>query len=90
MCTSVSENDEKEGLCNKVVVNNAHEHFAFTTKVEEVINPQKIMKILQSDFIESSLRVKPYSEDDKKYTLERGIPKRRDSHYELPLPLKSE
>lgn len=38
VCIFVSENDEKEGLCNKVVVNNVYEYFVFIIKVEEVIN----------------------------------------------------
>ena len=59
VCKTTGEVNHKEVVCNKVVAKETHEHFAFTTKVKEVINPQKIIKILESDFTESSVNTKP-------------------------------
>jgi len=63
-----------------------HEDFSLSTTVEEVINPQKIIQVLESDFVESSSNNKPYSVDDRRFLtiLENGIKKRTDGHYEIP------
>lgn len=92
VCKSTGEANHKEGVCNKVMVKETHEHFAFTTKVKEIINPQKIIKILESDFTESSANTKPCSAEDRRFLniLENGIVKRSDGHYEMPLPLKTD
>ena len=42
-------------------------HFTFLTKVKEVINPQKILQVLESDFVENSSnssRNKPFLVED--------------------------
>ena len=92
VCKTTGEVNHKEVVCNKVVAKETHEHFAFTTKVKEVINPQKIIKILESDFTESSVNTKPYSAEDRRFLniLENGIVKRSDGHYQMPLPLKTD
>ena len=92
VCKTVGEDNSREGTCNKVVVKETHEHFAFTTKVKEVINPQTILKVLESDFAECSAKTKPYSAEDRRFLniLENGIVKTPDGHYEVPLPLKSD
>ena len=92
MCKTVGEDNGREGTCNKVVVKETHEHFAFTTKVKEVINPQTILKVLESDFAECSAETKPYSAEDRRSLKihENGIVKTPDGHYEIPLPLKSD
>ena len=92
VCKTVGEDNSGEGTCNKVVVKETHEHFAFTTKVKEVINSQTILKVLESDFAECSAKTKPYSAEDRGFLniLENGIVKTPDGHYEMPLPLKSD
>jgi len=92
VCKTVGEDSSREGTCNKVVAKEPHEHFAFTTKVKEVINPQTILKVLESDIAECSPKTKPYSADDRGFLniLKNGIVKTPDGHYEMPLPLKSD
>ena len=87
---STNENDKSEAVCNKIVISEAHEHFAFSTKVKEIINPQRIIKVLESDFVEGSTRSKSYSVEDKRFLsiLENSVVKRADGHHEMPLPLK--
>jgi len=65
VCKTVGEDNSREGTCNKVVVKETHEHFVFTTKVKEFINPQTILKVLESDFAERSAKTKPYSAEDR-------------------------
>ena len=90
VCKSANERVKSEAVCNKIVVSEAHERFTFSTKVKETINPPRIIKVLESDFVESSARSKSYSVDDIMFVsiLENSIVKRADGHYELPLPLK--
>ena len=61
-------------------------------KTKEIINPEKILRVLESDFVESSASKKPYSIEDHRFLtiLENGIVKKADGHYEMPLPLKSD
>ena len=91
VCKSGNENENNNVVCNKLEVSEIHEHFAFTTKVKEIINPQKILRVLESDFVEGSAKTKPYSVEDERFLtiLENAIVKREDGHYEMPLPLKS-
>ena len=92
VCKTADEDNSREGTCNKVVVKETHEHFAFTTKVKEVINPQTILKGLESDFAECSAETKPYSTEDRRSLKihENGIVKTPVGHYEMPLSLKSD
>ncbi|XP_068684798.1 uncharacterized protein [Montipora foliosa] len=90
VCKSTNESDKSKAVCNKTVINEANEHFAFSTKVKEIINPQRIIKVVESDFVEGSTRSKSYSLEDKRFLsiLENSIVKSADGHYEMPLPLK--
>ena len=90
VCKSTNESDKSEAVCNKIVISEAHEHFAFSTKVKEIINSQRIIKVLVSDFVEGSTRSKSYSVEDKRFLsiLENSVVKRADGYYEMPLPLK--
>jgi len=92
VCKTGGEDNSREGTCNKEVVKETHEHFDLTTKVKEVINPQTIVKVLESDFAECSAKTKPYSAEDRRFLniLENSIVKTPDGHYEMPLPLKSD
>ena len=69
-------------------------HFTFLTKVKEVINPQKILQVLESDFVENSSnssRNKPFlveeliSHNPREWNI-----KERDGHYKMTLPLQSD
>jgi len=67
VCKTAGEDNSREGTCNQVVVKETHEHFAFRTKVKEVINPQTILKVLESDFAECSAKTKPYSAEGRRF-----------------------
>lgn len=92
VCKSPADCNKNEGVCNKAVVVEMHEHLSFSTKAKEVINPQKILQVLESHFVESSSKSKPYSVEDRRFLtiLENGIKKRTDGQYEMPLPLRSD
>ena len=92
VCKSTSDRAKNEGVCNKALVSETYEHFALSTKAKEIINPEKILRVLESDFVERSASKKPYSIEDHRFLtiLENGIVKRADGHYEMPLPLKSD
>ena len=62
-----------------------------TSRVKEVINPNDVLKVLESDFIEKqATEKKPMSLNDRKFIdiLNDGIHVREDTHYEMPLPFK--
>ena len=84
--------DEDKGVCNKTVAAETYQHFVYGTKTKEIFNADKVLKILESDFNETSCKNKPYSTEDSKFIsiLETGTKKRSDGHYEMPLPLKSD
>ena len=93
VCKSCEKKGEnRDGVCSKIVVQETYSHFTFTTKVKEVINPHNILRVLESDFTESSTRNKSYSVEDERFLriLENGIRKQANGHYEMPLPLKSD
>ena len=83
---------EDKGVCNKTVAAETYQHFVYGTKTKEIFNADKVLKILESDFNETSCKNKPYSTEDSKFisVLETGTKKRSDGHYEMPLPLKSD
>ena len=92
LCQSPSVEDYPQGVCNKLIAAETHQHFAYGTKVKEVLNPEKVLQVLQSDFAEQNSRTQPYLVEDELFLniLNAGIRKRADGHYEMPLPLKSE
>ena len=85
--------DVHPAVCNRVVASSSENsrHFVYGTQVREVLSPERVLKVLASDFSESH-RKKPYSVEDEKFLhiMETGIKKTSDNHYEMPLPLKSE
>ncbi|XP_055957027.1 uncharacterized protein LOC130012915 [Patella vulgata] len=66
-----------------------YSNFVFNTKVKEIFDGERLLRIMETDF--TDILRKPYSVEDEKFlkTLEDGIKKRPDGHYEMPLPLKS-
>ena len=92
VCQSPIAEDCVEGVCNKLIATEAHHHFTFGTKVKEILNPEKILRALESDFTEKNPKGEPYSVEDERFLkiLNAGIKKRSDGHYEMPLPLKSD
>ena len=63
-----------------------------TTKAKEIIGPEKVLRVLQTDFVETSPKYKPYSMEDERFVriLEHGVKKQSDGRYVVPLPLKSD
>ena len=78
---------QDDGVCNKMVSSKAYPHFVYDTKVEEVFDAKKIMRVLESDF-QMSVKNKPYSVEDAKTIkqIETGSKKKQDRHYKMPLP----
>lgn len=62
--------------------------FSFRTKVKEVVDPSRILKIMESDFVENS-DVQPISREDKRFLdLMNEQIRVVDRKYEMPLPFK--
>ena len=78
-------------MCNRITASKVHSRFAFTTKAKEIVDPEKVLRMLETDFVETSTKSKPYSIEDERFLriLGDGVKKRPDGHYEMPLPLKS-
>ena len=78
-------------MCNRVAASEINSRFAFSTKTKEIIDPGKILRVLETDFIDTSTKSKPYSVEDERFLriLENGVKKTPDGHYVMPLPLKS-
>ena len=79
-------------MCNRVTASDFKSQFGFSTKTKEIVEPRKILRLLETDFVDTSTKSKPYSLEDKGFLriLENGVNKRKDEHYEMPLPLKSD
>ena len=92
VCKSRDEEDGDRGVCNRVAASEIHSRFAFSTKAKEIIDPEKVLRVLETDFVETSTKNKPYSMEDERFLriLEDGVKKLPDGHYEMPLPLKSD
>ena len=77
-------------MCNRVAASDITSQFGFSTKAKEIIDPRKILRLLETDFVLKSTVYKPYSVEDEGFLriLENGVKKRQDEHYEMPLPLK--
>jgi hypothetical protein len=55
------------------------------------ISPSDVLKVLESDFNDGSTGDKIVSQEDLQFIelMDKGIHRREDSHYEMPLPFKS-
>ena len=79
-------------MCNRVEVSEIPSGFAFSTKAKEIIDLEKVLRVLETDFAETSDKKKPYSVEDERFLriLESGVKKQSDGRYEMPFPLKSD
>ena len=92
VCKSVLKSDSCRGVCQKVTATEIYQHFVVSTKAKEIISPEKVIKILESDFNVKDSSGQPYSVEDRRFMsiLENNIKQRSYGHYEMPLPLKSD
>ena len=92
VCKSRDKEGGEKGVCNRVVASETNSQFAFSRKAKEIIDPGKILCVLETDFVDASAKSKPYSVEDERFPriLENGVRKREDGHYEMSLPLKSD
>ncbi|XP_078494962.1 uncharacterized protein LOC144749776 isoform X2 [Ciona intestinalis] len=68
----------------------ASSKFHLTHQAKEILNPNSVCKILENDFIEND-KSNPMSREDKMFVdlLNIHTVRRKDDHYEMPLPLRS-
>ena len=51
-------------MCNRVEVSEIPSGFAFSTKAKEIIDPEKVLRVLETDFAETGDKKEPYSVED--------------------------
>ena len=92
VCKSSDVENTDKGVCNRVTASEIPSQFAFATKAKEIIGPEKVLRVLETDFVETSPKYKPYSMEDERFLriLEDGVKKQSDGRYVMPLPLKSD
>ena len=92
VCKSRDKEGQEKGVCNRVAASEINSRFAFSTKAKEIIDPGRILRVLETDFVDTNTKSKPNSVEDERFLriLENGVKKRQDGHYEMPLPLKSD
>ena len=79
-------------MCNRDAASEIRCQFAFATKAKEIIGPGNVLCVLETDFVETRPKYKPYSMEDERILriLEDGVKKQSDGRYVMPLPLKSD
>ena len=87
LCKSRNKEGGEKGVCNRVAASEINSRFAFSTKAKEIIDPGKILRVLETDFVDTSAKSKPYSVEDERFL---RVRKREDGHYGMLLPLKSD
>ena len=92
ICKSQSDDSTQQIHCNKILADERNSKFIFPTTVKEILFPEKILEILESDFHERGNKGKSLSVQDERFLkiLNEDIRKTPNGHYEMPLPLKSE
>ena len=55
ICKSRDDEGGDKGVCNRVAALEIHDCFAFSTKAKEIIDPEKILRVLDTDFVETSI-----------------------------------
>ena len=80
MISEVSEGEDK--MC----------YFAFQTRVKEVLDPAKVLKMFELDFSERHVEGHSLSYEDRKFMgiMKGEIHQLSDGHYEMPLPFRNE
>ena len=64
VCKSRDEEGGEKGVCNRVAASEISSRFAFSMKAKEIIDPGKILRVLETDFVDTSTKSKPYSVED--------------------------
>ncbi|KAG1940147.1 hypothetical protein F2P79_016875 [Pimephales promelas] len=67
-------------------------HYVCHTQVSEMVTPDDIIKMLESDFSERGGEETTFSQEDLHFLtkLKDGIRQKQDGHFEMPLPFKQE
>lgn len=67
-------------------------HYLCKTRIKEVITPDDIIKVLESDFSERVGEEASVSQEDLHFLtkLKDGITHKQDGHYEMPLPFRQD
>ncbi|KAK0144664.1 hypothetical protein N1851_017006 [Merluccius polli] len=67
-------------------------HFVLKTQIKEIVTPDDVMKLLESDFSEQVGEDAAFSQEDLLFLkkLKGGIKHKPDGHLEMPLPFKQE
>ena len=83
VCKSSDVESRAKGVCNRVEASEIRRQFAFATKAKEIIGPEKVLRVLETDFVETSPKYKLYSMEDERFLriLEDGVKKQSDGRY---------
>ena len=46
-------------MCNRLEASEIRRQFASATKAKEIIGPEKVLRVLETDFVETSPKYKP-------------------------------
>ncbi|XP_029688293.1 uncharacterized protein isoform X2 [Takifugu rubripes] len=67
-------------------------HYVCNTRIKEVVTPDDVIKVLESDFSERVGEEAVFSQEDLQFLnkLKDGIKHKPDGHYEMPLPFKQD
>lgn len=67
-------------------------HYVCNTHIKEVVTPDDVIKVLESDFSERVGEETVISQEDLQFLnkLKCGIKHKQDGHYEMPLPFKQD
>lgn len=78
------------GSANPHLDRKGNESFVLRVAVKEVPVATDVLKVLESDFNESSYEDRYVSQDDVRFIqlLNDNIKQKRDGHFEIPLPFK--
>ena len=53
VCKSSDVENTDKGVCNRVAASEIRIRLAFATKVKDIIGPEKVLLVLETDFVES-------------------------------------
>ena len=54
VCKSSDVENRAKGVCNRVEASEIRRQFASATKAKEIIGPEKVLRVLETDFMETS------------------------------------
>ena len=54
VCKSSDVEDTGKGVCNRVAASEIRCQFPFATKAKDIIGPEKVLRVLETDFVETS------------------------------------